>query len=139
MAIRTYRPYTKSRRSMTNSTFEDITKSTPEKSLLAPKKHTGGRNNQGHITCRHIGGGNKNRYRIIDFRRVKDDIPATVKAIEYDPNRNANIALICYADGVKAYIIEPQGLKVGDKIVSGKATDIKVRNCCELQNIPENT
>jgi len=124
---------------MTNSTFEDITKSTPEKSLLAPKKHTGGRNNQGHITCRHIGGGNKNRYRIIDFRRRKDDIPATVKAIEYDPNRNANIALICYADGTKSYIIEPQGLNVGDKIVSGVATDIKVGNCCELQNIPEGT
>lgn len=139
MAIRTYRPYTKSRRSMTNSTFEDITKSAPEKSLLAPKKHTGGRNNQGKITCRHIGGGNKNRYRIIDFRRRKDDIPATVKAIEYDPNRNANIALICYADGVKSYIIEPKGLKVGDQVVSGTATDIKVGNCCELQNIPEGT
>ena len=139
MAIRTYRPYTKSRRSMTNSTFDDITKSAPEKSLLAPKKHTGGRNNQGKITCRHIGGGNKNRYRIIDFRRRKDDIPATVKAIEYDPNRNANIALICYADGVKSYIIEPKGLKVGDQVVSGTATDIKVGNCCELQNIPEGT
>ena len=110
MAIRTYRPYTKSRRSMTNSTFEDITKSTPEKSLLGRVKKTGGRNNQGKITCRHIGGGNKRRYRIIDFRRRKDNIPATVKAIEYDPNRNANIALICYADGVKSYIIEPQGL-----------------------------
>ena len=139
MAIRTYRPYTKSRRAMTNSTFEDITKSTPEKSLLAKVKKTGGRNNQGKITCRHIGGGNKRRYRIIDFRRRKDDIPATVKAIEYDPNRNANIALICYADGVKSYIIEPQGLKVGDVIVSGAATDIKVGNCLELQNIPEGT
>ena len=139
MAIRTYRPYTKSRRAMTNSTFEDITKSTPEKSLLAKVKKTGGRNNQGKITCRHIGGGNKRRYRIIDFRRRKDDIPATVKAIEYDPNRNANIALICYADGVKSYIIEPQGLKVGDVIVSGVATDIKVGNCLELQNIPEGT
>ena len=124
---------------MTNSTFEDITKSTPEKSLLAKVKKTGGRNNQGKITCRHIGGGNKRRYRIIDFRRRKDDIPATVKAIEYDPNRNANIALICYADGVKSYIIEPQGLKVGDVIVSGAATDIKVGNCLELQNIPEGT
>ena len=139
MAIRTYRPYTKSRRSMTNSTFADLTKTSPEKSLLAPKKHTGGRNNQGKITCRHIGGGNKNRYRIIDFRRRKDGIPATVKSIEYDPNRNANIALICYADGVKSYIIEPKGLKVGDKVVSGEATDIKVGNCCELQNIPEGT
>ncbi len=139
MAIRTYRPTTKSRRAMTNSTFEDITKSTPEKSLLAPKKNTGGRNNQGKITCRHIGGGNKVRYRIIDFKRRKDDIHATVKAIEYDPNRNANIALICYADGTKAYIIEPQGLKVGDTIVSGPATDIKVGNCLELQNIPDGT
>ena len=139
MAIRTYRPYTPSRRAMSNSTFEDITKSTPEKSLLAPMKKTGGRNNQGHITCRHIGGGNKRKYRIIDFRRRKDGIPATVKAIEYDPNRNANIALICYADGVKAYIIEPQNLNVGDKIVSGEATDIKVGNCCELANIPDGT
>jgi len=139
MAIRTYRPYTKSRRAMTSSTFEDITTATPEKSLLAPKKHSGGRNNQGVITCRHIGGGNKNRYRIIDFRRVKDDIPATVKTIEYDPNRNALIALVCYADGEKKYIILPQGLKVGDKVVSGKATDIKPGNCCELGNIPEGT
>lgn len=102
MAIRTYRPYTKSRRAMTNSTFEDITKSAPEKALLGKVKKTGGRNNQGKITCRHIGGGNKRRYRIIDFRRRKDNIPATVKAIEYDPNRNANIALICYADGAKS-------------------------------------
>ena len=139
MAIRTYRPYTKSRRAMTNSTFEDITKATPEKSLLAPKKHTGGRNNQGHITCRHKGGGNKNRYRIIDFRRRKDGIPATVKAIEYDPNRNANIALLVYADGAKSYIIEPQGLKVGDVVISGATTDIKVGNCLEMQNIPEGT
>ena len=139
MAIRTYRPTTKSRRAMTNSTFEEITKSTPEKSLLDTKKNTGGRNNQGKITCRHIGGGNKNRYRIIDFRRRKDDIPATVKAIEYDPNRNALIALVYYADGAKAYIIQPQGLHVGDKIVSGEATDIKTGNCCDLKNIPEGT
>ncbi len=139
MAIRTYRPYTKSRRAMTNSTFEEITKATPEKSLLASKKHSGGRNNQGVITCRHHGGGNKNRYRIIDFRRNKDSIPATVKAVEYDPNRNANIALVCYADGEKRYIIQPQGLKVGDVIVSGQATDIKVGNCLELKNIPDGT
>lgn len=124
---------------MTNSTFEDITKSTPEKSLLGRVKKTGGRNNQGKITCRHIGGGNKRRYRIIDFRRRKDNIPATVKAIEYDPNRNANIALICYADGVKSYILEPQNLKVGDVVISGEKTDIKVGNCLELQNIPEGT
>ena len=139
MAIRTYRPYTKSRRAMTNSTFEDITKATPEKSLLATKKHTGGRNNQGVITCRHIGGGNKNRYRIIDFRRRKDGIPATVAAIEYDPNRNAYIALLNYADGEKRYIIQPNGLKVGDKVISGEATDIKIGNALELQNIPEGT
>ena len=139
MAIRTYTPYTKSRRAMTNATFEEIPKATPEKSLLATKKKKGGRNNQGVITCRHHGGGNKNRYRIIDFRRLKDEIPATVKAIEYDPNRNAYIALLCYADGEKRYIIQPQGLKVGDVIVSGKATDIKVGNCLELQNIPEGT
>ncbi len=139
MAIRTYRPYTKSRRAMSNSTFEDITKATPEKSLLATKKHTGGRNNQGVITCRHIGGGNKNRYRIIDFRRRKDGIPATVAAIEYDPNRNAYIALLNYADGEKRYIIQPNGLKVGDKVISDEATDIKIGNALELQNIPEGT
>jgi len=139
MAIKTYRPYTPSRRRMTTSAYSEITKSTPEKSLLAPNKKTGGRNNQGKITCRHIGGGNKTRYRIIDFKRRKDDIPATVKAIEYDPNRNALIALICYADGTKAYIIEPQNLTVGTVIVSGAATDIKVGNCCELQNIPDGT
>ena len=139
MAIKTYRPYTKSRRAMSNSTFEDITKATPEKSLLATKKHTGGRNNQGVITCRHIGGGNKNRYRIIDFRRRKDGIPATVAAIEYDPNRNAYIALLNYADGEKRYIIQPNGLKVGDKVISGEATDIKIGNALELQNIPEGT
>ena len=139
MAIRTYRPYTKSRRAMSNSTFEDITKATPEKSLLASKKHTGGRNNQGVITCRHHGGGNNNRYRIIDFRRNKDGIVAKVAAIEYDPNRNANIALLHYVDGEKRYIIEPQGLKVGDQVISGTATDIKPGNCCELQNIPEGT
>ena len=139
MAIRTYTPYTKSRRAMTNATFEEITKATPEKSLLATKKKKGGRNNQGVITCRHHGGGNKNRYRIIDFRRLKDEIPATVKAIEYDPNRNANIALLVYADGTKTYIIEPQGLNVGDVVVSGESTDIKVGNCLEMQNIPEGT
>jgi len=139
MAIKTYKPYTKSRRKMQTLSYGDITKATPEKSLLAPKKHTGGRNNQGVITCRHIGGGNKNRYRIIDFRRNKDDIPATVKAIEYDPNRTAFIALLAYADGEKRYIILPKDLKVGDKIVSGQATDIKVGNCCPLSNIPDGT
>ena len=139
MAIKTYRPYTKSRRAMTTLSYEGITKATPEKSLLATKKHSGGRNNQGVITCRHIGGGNKNRYRIIDFRRVKDGIPATVKAIEYDPNRTAFIALLAYADGEKRYMILPAGLKVGDTVISGEKTDIKVGNCLELKNIPDGT
>jgi large subunit ribosomal protein L2 len=139
MAIKSYRPYTKSRRQMTTLSYADITKATPEKSLLAPKKHTGGRNNQGCITCRHIGGGNKNRYRIVDFLRRKDGIKGTVKAIEYDPNRSAFIALICYIDGEKRYIIEPVGLKVGDVIVSGEATDMKIGNCCALKNIPDGT
>lgn len=139
MAIKTYRPVTPARRAMTSLSTSELTKKAPEKSLLRPKKNTGGRNNQGKITCRHIGGGNKVRYRVIDFRRRKDGIPATVKAIEYDPNRNANIALLVYADGAKAYIIEPQGLKIGDQVVSGEATDIKVGNCLELQNIPDGT
>lgn len=139
MAIKSYRPYTPSRRHMTTLSYEGITKATPEKALLAPKKHTGGRNNQGVITCRHHGGGNKNRYRIIDFRRRKDNIPATVKAIEYDPNRTSFIALLAYADGEKRYIIAPSGVKVGDVLVSGEATDIKVGNCCELRNIPDGT
>lgn len=139
MAIKSYRPYTKSRREMTTLSYAPVTKATPEKSLLASKKHSGGRNNQGVITCRHIGGGNKNRYRIIDFRRNKDNIPAVVKAIEYDPNRTAFIALVCYKDGEKRYILCPQGLKVGDTIISGSATDIKVGNACELKNIPDGT
>lgn len=139
MAIKQYRPYTKARRQMATLDYGEVTKASPEKSLLAPKKHTGGRNNQGKITCRHHGGGNKNRYRIIDFRRNKDNIPATVAAIEYDPNRNAFIALLNYADGEKRYIIQPKGLKVGDKVISGPSTDIKTGNCCELQNVPEGT
>lgn len=139
MAIKTYKPYTKSRRQMQTLSYADITKATPEKSLLDTKKHSGGRNNQGVITCRHIGGGNKNRYRIIDFRRNKDDIPATVKAIEYDPNRTAFIALLAYADGEKRYIIRPKDLNVGDKVISGKATDIKIGNNCPLSNIPDGT
>lgn len=139
MAIKSYRPYTPSRRHLTTLSYEAITKATPEKALLRSKKHSGGRNNQGVITCRHHGGGNKNRYRVIDFRRVKDNIPATVKAIEYDPNRTSFIALICYADGLKNYIIAPSGLKVGDVIVSGPSTDIKVGNALELQNVPDGT
>ena len=136
MAIRTYRPTTKSRRSMTNSTFEDITKSTPEKSLLEDLRKQGGRNNSGRITVRHRGGGARRKYRIIDFKRNKDGIPATVATIEYDPNRSANIALLHYADGEKRYIIAPLGLKVGDKVVSGEGADIKVGNALEIRNIP---
>ena len=139
MAIKVYKPYTKSRRAMQTLSYEDITKATPEKSLLLTKKHTGGRNNQGVITCRHHGGGNKNRYRIVDFRRNKDEIPGTVAAIEYDPNRTAFLALINYADGEKRYIIRPKDLNVGDKIISGEATDIKNGNNLALKNIPEGT
>jgi large subunit ribosomal protein L2 len=124
---------------MTNLTFDDITKSTPEKSLTTKLSKTGGRNNQGVITCRHIGGGHKRRYRVIDFKRNKDGIVGTIKAVEYDPNRNANILLVVYADGEKRYILAPQGLKVGDKIVSGENVDIKVGNALPLANIPEGT
>ncbi len=139
MAIKTYRPYTKSRRAMTTLDYGELTTATPEKSLLAPKKHTGGRNNQGIITCRHRGGGNKNRYRVIDFKRNKDGIPGTVASLEYDPNRTSFISLINYADGEKRYIIAPKGLKVGDQIVSGPGADIKVGNCLELKDIPDGT
>lgn len=139
MATKSYRPYTPSRRAMTTLSYEDITKATPEKALLRPLKHSGGRNNQGVITCRHHGGGNKTHYRVIDFRRNKDNIPATVKSIEYDPNRTSFIALVAYADGEKKYIIAPSGIKVGDVIVSGNETDIKLGNCCELGNIPDGT
>ncbi len=139
MAIKSYKPTTPGRRGMTTLTFEEITKSTPERSLLASKKSKGGRNNMGRITSRHQGGGHKQQYRIIDFKRNKDNIPATVKAIEYDPNRNANIALLFYADGEKRYIIAPKDLNVGMTVVSGEKADIKVGNCCELRNMPEGT
>ena len=139
MPIRNYKPYTPSRREMTNATFEEVTKSTPEKSLVVTLKKSGGRNNQGVITTRHIGGGNKQKYRIIDFKRNKKGIQGKVSAIEYDPNRNAYIALITYVDGEKRYIIQPKGLKVGDKIVSEDAADIVTGNCLQLQNIPEGT
>ena len=139
MSIRGYKPTTPSRRHMTNSTSSEITTSTPEKSLLVSIKKTGGRNNNGCITTRHIGGGHKRKYRIIDFKRNKDDILGTVATVEYDPNRNANICLINYLDGEKRYIIAPQGLKVGDKIVSGDACDIKTGNAMQLANIPEGT
>ncbi len=139
MSIRSYKPTSASRRNMTNSTFEEITTSTPEKSLLVALKKTGGRNNQGVITTRHIGGGHKRKYRIIDFKRNKDNIPAVVKTIEYDPNRNANICLLAYADGEKRYILAPKDIKVGSKVISGDAVDIVVGNSLKLKNIPEGT
>ena len=139
MAIKKYKPTTPGRRGMTGLTFEEITKSTPEKSLTVTIKKTGGRNNTGRITTRHHGGGHKQLYRVVDFKRNKDDVPAVVKAIEYDPNRNANIALLNYADGEKRYIIAPKDLSVGMSVVSGTKTDIKVGNSCELRNMPEGT
>ena len=139
MAIKTYKPMTNGTRGMSTLVNSEITKSTPEKSLVVTLKKNGGRNNQGRITVRHRGGGAKRKYRVIDFRRVKDGVQATVTAIEYDPNRTANIALISYTDGVKAYIIAPKGLKVGDKVESGENADIKVGNCLPLANIPEGT
>ena len=136
MGIKTYNPYTPSRRHMTGLDFDVITKSTPEKSLVRSLKKNAGRNNQGKITVRHQGGGSRRKYRIIDFKRNKDGIPAIVKSIEYDPNRTANIALICYADGQKAYILAPEGLKVGMKVVSGAEAEAKIGNCLPLSEIP---
>jgi large subunit ribosomal protein L2 len=121
---------------MTSLDFSEITKSKPEKSLVVHLKKYSGRNNQGKITVRHRGGGHKKKYRIIDFKRQKDDIPATVKAIEYDPNRSANIALLAYVDGEKRYIIAPNGLKVGDKLMNGPNAEIRVGNCLPMTNIP---
>lgn len=140
MGIKKFNPYTPSRRHMTSSDFAEITTNKPEKSLLAKKSKTAGRNNQGKITVRHHGGGAKQKYRIIDFKRnKKDGIPAVVKTIEYDPNRTANIALICYADGEKAYMLAPVGLKVGQTVVSGAEAEVRVGNCLPLQNIPVGT
>ncbi|MDD3240707.1 MAG: 50S ribosomal protein L2 [Lachnospira sp.] len=139
MGIKTYNPYTPSRRNMTGSDFSEITKSTPEKSLLASKSKTAGRNNQGKITVRHHGGGAKQKYRLIDFKRNKEGIPATVIGIEYDPNRTANIALICYADGEKAYILAPQGLTDGMTVQNGAGSEIKIGNCLPLSEIPVGT
>ena len=136
MAVRKYKPTSNGRRNMSVLTFEELTTDTPEKSLLAPVKKNGGRNNTGKITVRHQGGGAKRQYRIIDFKRNKDGIPATVKSIEYDPNRSANIALLCYADGEKRYILAPKGLTVGTVVVSGKDADIKVGNALPIVNIP---
>ena len=139
MGIKTYKPYTPSRRNMTGSDFSEITKKTPEKSLLAPLKKHSGRNNQGRITVRHHGGGERRHYRIIDFKRRKDGIPAKVLGIEYDPNRTANIALICYADGQKSYILAPEGLTDGMTVVNGPDAEIRVGNCLPLENIPVGT
>ncbi|MBE5899017.1 MAG: 50S ribosomal protein L2 [Lachnospiraceae bacterium] len=139
MGIKTYNPYTPSRRNMTGSDFSEVTKKTPEKSLVTSKKKNAGRNNQGKITVRHHGGGNRQKYRIIDFKRKKDNVPAKVLGIEYDPNRTANIALICYADGEKAYIIAPEGLKVGTTIMNGSEAEVSVGNCLPLANIPVGT
>ncbi|MBU3111711.1 50S ribosomal protein L2 [Clostridium lacusfryxellense] len=136
MAIKKFRPTTPSRRNMTMSDFAEITTDKPLKSLLRSTKRSGGRNNQGKITVRHRGGGAKQAYRIIDFKRIKDGIPAKVSTIEYDPNRSAYIALVVYADGDKRYIIAPVGLKVGDVIVSGADADIKVGNTLPIANIP---
>lgn len=139
MGIKHFKPVTPSTRNMTVSTFEEITKKTPEKSLLAKKKKHAGRNAYGRITVRHQGGGNRQKYRIIDFKRIKDDMTATVVGIEYDPNRSSNIALIQYEDGEKAYILAPVGLTAGDQVVSGPNSDIKVGNCLPIENIPVGT
>ena len=139
MSVKNYKPYTPSRRAMVTLSYEEVTKSTPEKRLCVTLKKSGGRNQQGVITTRHIGGGNKKKYRIIDFKRNKDGVVGKVQAIEYDPNRNAFIALIAYLDGEKRYIIQPKGLKVGDKIVSGDETEIRTGNALLLKNIPEGT
>ena len=139
MGIKTYNPYTPSRRHMTGLDFTDVTKSTPEKSLTTSLKKTAGRNNQGKITVRHRGGGVRRKYRIIDFKRRKDGIPATVTVIEYDPNRTANIALLTYADGEKAYIIAPNKLAVGATVMNGPDAEIKVGNCLPMANIPVGT
>ncbi len=136
MGIKRYKPYTPSRRHMTVSTFEEITKKTPEKSLVVHLKKNSGRNCQGKITVRHKGGGAKIKYRLVDFKRNKDGIPAKVVGIEYDPNRTANIALIVYADGAKSYIIAPVGLKVGDTVMSGAEAEVRVGNALPMRNIP---
>ena len=139
MPIKKYKPTTPGRRGMSSLTFEEITTNKPEKSLVVSLKSKGGRNNNGRITTRHQGGGHKRNYRIIDFKRNKDGIPAKVATIEYDPNRSANIALLHYVDGEKRYILAPKGLTVGMKVISGKDADIKVGNCLEMKDMPEGT
>jgi large subunit ribosomal protein L2 len=136
MAIKTMKPTTPARRYQTYSTFEEITSTEPEKSLTKPVKRTGGRNNAGRLTSRHRGGGHKRKYRVVDFRREKTDIPAKVKTIEYDPNRSARIALVSYADGEKRYIVAPVDLKVGDPVITSASADIKPGNTMPLRNIP---
>ena len=139
MAIKKFKPTTNGRRNMSVLSFDEITTSTPERSLLAPLSGKGGRNNNGRITTRHQGGGHKRQYRIIDFKRNKDGIPAKVATIEYDPNRTANIALLHYVDGEKRYILAPKGLKVGATVMSGETADIKVGNALEMRHMPEGT
>ena len=139
MGIRKYKPTSNGRRNMTSSDFAEITTNTPEKSLLVSLKKNAGRNNNGRITVRHQGGGHKRQYRLVDFKRNKDDVVATVATIEYDPNRSANIALIVYTDGVKSYILAPKGLEVGMVVESGAHADIKVGNALPLENIPVGT
>lgn len=139
MAIKKYKPTTPGRRGMTSLDFQELTTDRPEKSLLAPVKRKGGRNNQGRLTVRHQGGGHKRQYRLMDFKRDKDGIPGRVATIEYDPNRTANIALINYADGEKRYIIAPKNLKVGTEVMSGKDADIKIGNALQLKDIPVGT
>ena len=139
MAIKKYKPTTPGRRGMTTLSFEELTTNKPEKSLLEPLSKNSGRNNTGRITTRHQGGGHKRQYRIIDFKRNKDDIPAKVSTIEYDPNRSANIALVTYADGEKRYILAPKGLTVGTSIMSGANADIVVGNALELKDMPDGT
>ena len=139
MGIKTYKPYTPSRRQMSGSDFSEITKKAPEKSLVVSLQKNSGRNNQGKITVRHRGGGSRRKYRLVDFKRKKDGIQANVLAIEYDPNRTANIALICYADGEKSYILAPAGLKVGIKIMNGPEAEVRLGNCLPLSEIPVGT
>ena len=139
MAVKRYKPTSPARRFMTVSAYTELSGDKPERSLLHDKRKSGGRNNQGKITVRHIGGGNKTKYRIIDFKRNKDGIPATVKSVQYDPNRSAHIALLAYADGEKRYILAPVGLNVGDKVVSGSGADIKAGNALALADIPVGT
>ena len=139
MAVKSFKPYSAGRRFMTVSSFEEITTDKPEKSLLSPLHKKGGRNNQGRLTVRHQGGGHKRQYRLIDFKRNKDGIPAKVATIEYDPNRSARIALLNYVDGEKRYILAPNGLKVGDKVESGPEADIKPGNALPIKNIPVGT